>query len=369
MADLSRKWPITFNPTTSIPGSKRALTEYELAAIWIYLEKSEAMQSSREKMTTRQADRNIPRPDHFPGTYKREIISVLRTNGVWDSMQPGQQRKDFVNNITDSLFKGLLFDDQGNDIRDQLAQTDIIRRIMGLGYIYYTDNDIEVGLLSLDRKLKEENPKYINGSMSYSDVERASKDFWIIPELGIPLPSPASIKKRIGKITKTDISWEDARDVVLTGISGRTNSTSTDTPNTLPTSVASAQNRELVIDKYVKFWAAVRGRYDSSREAIQELISTTPPPTQAELAGFNVLVRNEHGKDMRENLELSEAVSRVFPGGVNEVLATLEKSFEVDICLTNPRQLTALVRFARTRDPHRTDGELTPLPSRVRDAL
>ena len=201
MAKNARSWPVDFDPEKVLPGTSRLLTDLELAAVWIYLEKGAEMTAKRnsESAGKKGGEPNFPRPKHFDGIFKRRIFRILKENGTLDSYAPGEERKSFLDEQTHNLFRGLMFDSNGNDLRDTISPVEIIRRITGLGNIFYTEDDLSVAMLAMDKKLREENPLYESGTMTYADVRRIYDSGWVVPSLGMPIPEPATFVDRISK--------------------------------------------------------------------------------------------------------------------------------------------------------------------------
>jgi hypothetical protein len=193
MASTPRTWPVDFDPEKIPAGAVRPLTELERAALWIYLEKIEEL--SQKSKNGREVT-NYPRPHLFDGIFRRKIYQTMKDSGAFDGIGSFDDRKALVRKETDQLFRGLFFDGDGRDLRESLTSSDIIRRIGGLGNIFYTDDDLITTIKAIDAELTRTQDGYVPGTVTFRQAVSFSDAHWIVPGINIVCPHPSTILDR-----------------------------------------------------------------------------------------------------------------------------------------------------------------------------
>ena len=424
MAMNPRNWPVGENQLIQPHGSSRPMTDIERGVIYLYLQKTHEIIISNKLKDNKPTYRpsNTPPPDRFAEAVRNFLREQLRGTKAYEGISPARD-KDFLMEISNKLFKGMFFTRDGRDVRVDLDITQMAKRIAGLGKLQPTKNEIITALFELDDHLSE-NKDRAPGDMRYGEVKDASDSLWIVPSLGFPMPTPATIVNKLGKQSWFDVVEEifgtdqaQARqrvegiplemikeDYLKLTAQMRTelgDDNYVPTHGDLirrhkkdPTQISAHQYqqrlryedlmlndlreaigidrrahedhevrkieidwnnggtlsedevKEAVSDAFINAWSHLSGLRANTPEQVKKMIETTQPPTQSELRDLSI----ENTKKINRGEDWVFApdagmVNLTF-GGLNRVLAHIEKKYKVEISINPPGRLSSLVNAA-----------------------
>jgi|GEM_PF-4760081 len=208
MAMKPRNWSVGENQLIQPAGARRPLTDIERGIVFLYLQKSGEITLANASKTSKSGNRpsNSPPPERFAETVRNFLREQLKGTEAYNGISPARD-KVFLIGISNKLFEGLFYTHDGNDIRPDLDITQMVRRVAGLGKIQPTKAEVITALLELDEHLSSQGNR-ISGELQYGDVKTASENLWIVPSLGIPMPTTATIVNKLGKESWFDVVEE-----------------------------------------------------------------------------------------------------------------------------------------------------------------